>query len=60
MLLFFWVCVCIWVWLWDRSFKGRILMGFRGVNVEERTIGGGGERNKVAGVTFSERWVVDK
>lgn len=35
-------------------------MGFRGVNVEERTIGGGGERNKVTGVTFSERWVVDK
>lgn len=33
--------------------------GWGGVNAEG-TIGGGGERDKVVSVTFSERWVVDE
>jgi hypothetical protein len=38
----------------------RVFIGFRVVNEEEGTIGGGGERDKVMGVTFFERWVMDK
>lgn len=38
----------------------RVLRGFRVVSEEERTIGGGGERDKVVGIALPERRVVDK